>query len=210
MRHAIVMMLCLFTLLIACSSQSQEEIQPQTGVISDGEYHYAPIGWRISLPWRWHVSTPKALQAALGKGRSLIEKAVGSEVVDTETQLLYARLNAKNQFTSSISPFDKTSGTEAEQVSATFDVILAAYAAGHYDVRSSRGTERVGGVRFDLMHVSMLDPTGSHEILQQQVYVGRIGSNWLIVSITTADWIPRQLMLNAWRNSHFSTPGETD
>lgn len=210
MRHRTTLMLILCVLLAACSPSSQLQVQPQTGVISNGEYQYAPIGWRMSLPWRWNVLSPQQLQEMLGKGRSLVEKAAGGEVVDNETHLLYMRYDRSNQFTSSVSRFDASQGAEADQVAATFDGLLAAYSAGNYRVRDSRGTETVGGIRFDLMRISLLDPMGKHEVALQHFYVGRVGSHWLTASIVTADWLPRQQMLHAWRGSSFTTPARAD
>ena len=204
MRCAILLILSLCGLLAGCGSRSHHDSQPQTGIIADGTYRYAPIGWRMPLPWRWNVLTAAQLQALLGKGRALVEKAAGGEVVDSETHLLYLQYDAKNQFSSSVSPHDPALGSMREQTAATFDMLLAAYEAGHIPAQSTRGSAVIDGIRFETLRVSMLDAQGGREVLQQDVYVGQVGSNVLMTSITTTHWILRHQMLYAWRGSRFS------
>lgn len=212
MRHAATLMLCLCTLLAACGSQSEEQlVQPQAGIISNREYQYAPIGWRISIPWRWSVLSQEELHASLGKGLIVVEKAVGGEFVDPETQLLHLRYGARNRFSSAISPFDATLGSEQEQVAATVSLVLATFKAGNMRALPiAHETETIDGIRFDFVHISILDPSGRREILQAHFYMGRVGSNWLTVGVASVDWIPRQQMLHAWRGSRFSPLRETD
>ncbi|MGB0132390.1 hypothetical protein, partial [Dokdonella sp.] len=151
MRHAAAMIFCLCALLSACGSQSQELIQPETGVISEGEYRYAPIGWRMSIPWRWDVLSEAEVKATTGKGRDLFEMAAGEELVDLETQLLYLSYGARNRFTSSVSPFDVSLGSEQEQVAETIKLILEAYQASNLHPRLAKHeTETIDGIRFDL------------------------------------------------------------
>jgi hypothetical protein len=203
-RCTILLMLCLCAVLAACGSRPHNDIQPEVGVITDGTYRYAPLGWRMRLPWRWDVLTAGQLQALLGKGRALVEKAAGGEVVDSETHLLYLRHGAQNQFSSSVSPHDPAMGSMPEQIAATFDIILAACEAGNMRAQSTRGSEQIDGIRFDTLQVSILDALGKREILKQDVYVGRVGSHVLMTSITTTNWILRQQMLHTWRGSRFT------
>lgn len=203
MTRCLHLPLSVLLFLAGCDASHSQPVSVSEGTLTDGRYHHPGLGWRMSVPPGWTVMSIEDIRSYTGKGRELVEKSLGEDIEENQTDLLYLRGGAHSAFTSARQPIDESDGPYSETQKALFEVVAQAYRTAGIPIRIERRQETIAGVTFELMHVSLRSREGNHEIAQQYMYDARIGQQSLTVSVTAGDAEEREQGLRAWRASTF-------
>ena len=192
--------------LAGCDASQSQPASVAEGTLTDGRYHNAALGWSMTLPSGWTVMPPEDIRKFTGRGREIVEKSVGGTIEENQVDLLYLRGTRQSAFTSARQPFDESDGPYSEQQEALFEVVTQAYGTAGIPTRVERRQETIGGVTFELLHISMRSREGDREVAQQYMYDALFGKQSLTVSVTAGDAAEREAGLRAWRASTFEKP----
>lgn len=178
------------------------------GRVAGGEYTHPGFGWTMKVPAGWRVKTREEIAAVTQKGLDAMQKSADAPIdASGAVQLLALQRDPFNQFTSAAEAFDPAKdGSYAENQDGLVQLLLKTYADAGVKVRHARRDETVGGVKFNVLDVTILAPDGQKVILHQAMYDALFGTRSLTVSLNWNDDAARDALFAAWRGSQFAPP----
>ncbi|WP_117885199.1 hypothetical protein [Aureibaculum luteum] len=168
-------------------------------------YNSKEIGWTITIPNDWIVTTKKQSNSDTNKGKEILENQIGSEInISGLKNLIGFQKNAFNRFQSTSQPFEIEYPGEWEENNILLKKLM-------YDTfteqemkidTSATMVVNIDGLDFQTYEFIIYDPDGE-EIIKQQMYNRLINGFDFGVNIKYNNEADKKEMLDAWINSKF-------
>lgn len=190
--------LLLSMLITACNSSPKKEIAKPI------VYTSTEIGWSITIPEGYHLTTAEKLEATNKKGKEAIENVYEGEVnMDNLKSLANFERNQINKFGSTIEPFVETKPGEYEENNQLIKkLVFDTYAKQKIKVDSTSGKENIKGYEFNAFYIKIYGP--SNDYLMTQVMLSRLMKGYDFgININYNTEADKKLMFDALKNSTF-------
>ncbi|HSY75462.1 MAG TPA: hypothetical protein VK890_01320 [Bacteroidia bacterium] len=191
------------TLLTACS-QPDPNKQVDGGTLNGDTYHCPEVGWTISIPADWKITTKDKMEELDKAGKSAITADQKVEL-DTVNKMKYLVSFQKNQFNLFLATSQPFKGTDAEYALQTQITNKAIYeTCTHQGVKidTSTGKEIIQGMEFSVFCDTIFSPDGN-VILKQILYNRLINGYDLAIDINYTNDADKKTMLDAFKNCKF-------
>lgn len=198
-----VFLLLLFSGLVACSPPDPNE-QVDEGSFSENVYTSEELGWQITIPNGFDVTTREKAMNLQDTGRTMLEDSTGQEIDSTGLRNLIGFQKGQfNLFQSTSEPFVEEFEGEWSQTNAQLrEIIIQAFEDEGIKVGASGiEKEEVGGLEFETYSLKLRLRNGV--TLHQFMFSRLINGFDFGVNISYTDERRGEEMLKAWRASEF-------
>lgn len=138
----------------------------------DKTFEDKKTGWKTQYSSTWTIVSQEEIDATEGKGKEAIEKTVETEIEPTgHRNLIWLKKDRFNSFMSSTQAFDEAVDGPYEETQAMINqVILDTYKNNNLQFDVKNGEERIDGLAFTTMTVTLYSPDRKQVLLTQVVY----------------------------------------
>jgi len=201
--------LVVLTVVLGCS-KPPPPVELTEGDILDGVYRNERLGWKFPIPKDCTALSKSEIKRLEDVGHEAIADTLSHEYTSYHVPLLYLRKGQSNVFASAAQAYDpKKHGDYREQQQAVFDVLLNAYRSQDIPIESQRSEERIDGLVFDVLEVTIYTNNKKTILLRQCYYDRLINDRSLMVSIIYHNERDKQALLEALRQSKFLSKART-
>jgi hypothetical protein len=169
-------------------------------------YTSQEIGWTMTIPDGWQITSIDRLEELDRKGLEAIEKTVNGSIDYSGLKHLVSFNKDKfNIFQSTIEPFkEEHAGEWDENNRALREVILTTYKQqGIRAAATDISTETIDGIVFQKYEVTIYGP-GGEVIIKQLMYSSLVNGYDFGAAITYNNTPDKNTMLEAWQASRFN------
>ena len=197
-------LLVILILLTSCKKNNSNEHIDEFN--SDSNiYNSKEIGWTITIPNDWKVTTKKQSNKDTNKGKEIIENQIGSEInISGLKNLIGFQKNAFNRFQSTSQPFEIEYPGEWEENNVLLKKLMYdTFTEQEMKIDTSATTVvKIDGLDFQTYEFTIYAPDGK-EIIRQQIYNRLINGFDFAVNINYNNEADKKEMVDAWVNSKF-------
>lgn len=201
----------IFYLMVFISFIACKEIDPNKqideGKIENDTYKSEEIGWQMSIPKGYEIVTKSESEKIDERGLQAMQETTGETYDISELKnLLSFKKNRFNVFTSTSEPFiEKYDGEWIENNSSLKKLIYLTYQnQGIKSDSTKTQIEKIDGLDFQFYEFNLYGPE-NNVVLNQRFYSRLINGFDFGVNINSNNENEKKAMLNAWKNSKFST-----
>lgn len=193
-------------LFISCNVDSADpNKQIDEGQIEDNIYHSDDVGWTMSIPEGWTITTMEQTDENLEKGSEIFEEELGMKVdYSTLNNLLAFQKNQVNNFSSNSQFWEEEESITWSGNNAALKLFLMETFEGQglaVDSSITR-TEDIGGVAFQTYSFSFRDPEGN-PLFKQKMYSSLINGYDFSANLMYNNEKDKNEMFKAWEASTF-------
>ncbi|KHD11253.1 hypothetical protein PN36_00130 [Candidatus Thiomargarita nelsonii] len=176
------------------------------GQIVEGIYKNNRFGWEFPIPKGWKLLSKEEIESIEGKGKKAIEETYDAEIpAMSHVPLLHLRKNLFNTFTSTAQAYQEDGDYRVER-EAVFDILKNTYLSRGITIDYYRSRETIGGLEFEVLHITMYTPDKQTVIVHQIMYDRLIGDSSLFISVMYNNDQDKKIILEALSKSRFTNP----
>ncbi|OAD19395.1 conserved hypothetical protein, secreted [Candidatus Thiomargarita nelsonii] len=198
----VAILIILNTPLVAFS-KPPTSVELVEGQIVEGIYKNNRFGWEFPIPKGWKLLNKEEIKSLEGKGKKAIEETYDTEVAMSHVPLLHLRKDQFNAFTSTAQAYQEDGDYRVEQ-EAIFDILKNTYLSRGITIDYYRSRETIGGLEFEVLHITMYSPDKQTVIVRQIMYDRLIGDSSLFISVMYNNDQDKKIILEALSNSRFT------
>ena len=195
--------LLITVLLLSCKNIGPDK-PADKGKIEAGVYHNETIGWTITIPEGWKITAQDQVEEQTRTGLDAIQEATDMEYdYSGLIHLLNFEKDQTHSFQSSLEPFElQYEGEWEENSQLVKELMHETYASRGILVDTTSSKENIGGLEFDVFHLTLYTPEGE-VFLYQDMYARHYMGFDFGVNLNYLRTEEKNEMLQAWKNSEF-------
>ncbi|MBJ2176338.1 hypothetical protein JBL43_18950 [Aureibaculum sp. A20] len=197
-------LLIIILLITSCKKVNSNEAVDE-GSVNSNVYNSKEIGWTITIPNDWKVTTKQQSQSHTNKGKEILENQIGDNInISGLKNLIGFQKNPFNSFQSTSEPFEiEYPGEWKENNILLKKLMYDTYTDQDMKTDTSATTVvNIDGLDFQTYEFIIYGPDGE-EIIKQQMYNRLINGFDFGVNINYNNEADKKEMLDAWVNSKF-------
>jgi len=198
--------LLIFISVIACKKIEPNK-QIDEGKIENETYKSEELGWQMRIPKDYEIVSKSESEKIDERGLQAVQETTGQNYdLSGLKNLLSFKKNRFNVFASTSEPFtEEYDGEWIENNSSIKKLIYETYKSqGIRSDSTKTQIEKIDGLDFEFYEFTLFGPE-NNIILNQRYYSRLINGFDFGVIINTNNENDKKTMLNAWRNSKFTT-----
>ena len=187
---------------------SCNEIDPnkeiEEGEITENIYYNKEIGWKMSIPNGWEITSQDVLKKRTEDGMEKLQESIEAEYDFSELKhLINFQKDKFHIFQSTSEPFEEEYVGEWKENSIQINQLLYyTYSNNGINIDTSSSVQTIDSVEFNVSHITMYGPKGNI-ILYQDMYSTYINGFDFSVNLNYIDGKKKDEMYRAWKNSTF-------
>lgn len=193
--------------LTNCGGNETAEKKDYSTEVDEGSFQattYAneALGWRITFPETWVVTSKESLENLDKRSKELSgEKSVGASGIK---RLLAFQKNFDNNFQSTRESFAGKTPSDYEQVKYSVrKQMYFAYLDQHFNVDTTSSVQKIDGLPFDCFQIELFDRTGV-KFATQLYFTKIISGNYFSAIINFNNEKDKMKLVEAFKKSTFS------